>query len=76
MFLRKVCGVELIEKQQAELNEGHALYIKNMVDKAGQPFNAYAKFDKEENRPIFYRWNPGRKKEQGETRVVAKENKT
>jgi len=47
-----------------------------MVDKAGQPFNAYAKFDKEENRPIFYRWNPGRKKEQGEARVVAKENKT
>ena len=42
--------MELIEKQQAELNEEHALYIKNMVDKAGQPFNAYAKFDKEENR--------------------------
>ena len=41
--------MELIEKQQAELNEGHALYIKNMVDKAGQPFNAYAKFDKEGN---------------------------
>ena len=60
---RKICGVELTEKQQAALNEGRTLYIKNMVDRAGQPFNAYVKFDKEENRPRFYRWNPDRKQE-------------
>lgn len=75
---RKICGVELTEKQQAALNEGRTLYIKNMVDRAGQPFNAYVKFDKEENRPRFYRWNPDRKQEQGEAKVVAvaEENKT
>ena len=64
--------------QQAARKEGPTLYIKNMVDRAGQPFNAYVKFDKEENRPRFYRWNPDRKLEQGEAKVVAvaEENKT
>lgn len=67
----KLCGVELSEKQQQALNEGRTLYIKNMTDKAGQPFNAYVKFDPKENRPRFYRWNPDKKQEQGEAKVVA-----
>lgn len=67
----KICGVELSEKQQQALNEGRTLYIKNMTDKAGQPFSAYVKFDMKENRPRFYRWNPDRKQEQGEAKVVA-----
>lgn len=67
----KICGVELSEKQQQALNEGRTLYIKNMTDKEGQPFSAYVRFDSKENRPRFYRWNPDKKQEQGEAKVVA-----
>ena len=45
-----------------------------MVDKEGQPFNAYVRFDKDENRPRFYRWNPDKK--EGKVEAVAEENKT
>lgn len=74
----KICGVDLSEKQQQALNEGRTLYIKNMIDKAGQPFSAYVKFDQKENRPRFYRWNPDKKQEQGEAKIVAvaEKNKT
>ena len=44
-----------------------------MVDKEGQPFNAYVRFDKDENRPRFYRWNPT---ERRKVEAVAEENKT
>lgn len=67
----KLCGVVLSDKQQQALNEGRTLYIKNMTDKEGQPFNAYVKYDQKENRPRFYRWNPDKKQEQGETKVVS-----
>ena len=67
----KICGVELSEKQRQALNEGRTLYIKNMTDKAGQPFNAYVRYDQKENRPRFYRWNPDKKQEQGEPKVAA-----
>lgn len=67
----KICGAELSEKQRQALNEGRTLYIKNMTDKEGQPFNAYVRYDPKENRPRFYRWNPDKKQEQGEAKVVA-----
>lgn len=67
----KICGVELSEKQQQALNEGRTLYIKDMTDKSGQQFSAYVKFDPKENRPRFYRWNPDKKQEQGEAKMVA-----
>lgn len=67
----KICGVELSEKQQQALNKGRTLYIRNMTDKAGQQFSAYVKFDQKENRPRFFRWNPDKKQEQGEAKVVA-----
>ena len=75
---RKLCGVELTDKQQNALNEGRTLYIKNMVDKAGQPFNAYVRMDPEQNRPRFFRWNPDKKQEQPKENVVAvaEEHKT
>ena len=49
-----------------------------MVDKQGQPFNAYVRMDKEQNRPHFYKWNPDKKQEAGKEKVVAvaEENKT
>lgn len=74
----KLCGLELSEKQREALNSGRTLYLKNMVDKQGQPFNAYVRMDKEQNRPRFYKWNPDKKQETGKEKVVAiaEEHKT
>ena len=74
----KLCGLELSEKQREALDSGRTLYLKNMVDKQGQPFNAYVRMDKEQNRPRFYKWNPAKKQETGKEKVVAvaEEHKT
>jgi len=74
----KLCGLELSDKQREALDSGRALYLKNMVDKQGQPFNAYVRMDKEQNRPRFYKWNPDKKQETGKEKVVAvaEEHKT
>ena len=74
----KLCGLELSEKQREALDSGRTLYLKNMVDKQGQPFNAYVRMDKEQNRPRFYKWNPEKKQETGKEKVVAvaEEHKT
>ena len=74
----KLCGLELSEKQREALDSGRTLYLKNMVDKEGQPFNAYVKMDKEQNRPRFYKWNPDKKQETSKEKVVAvaEEHKT
>ena len=47
-----------------------------MIDKEGQPFNAYVRMDKEQNRPRFYKWNPDKKQGTGKVEVVAEEHKT
>ena len=75
---RKLCGLELSDKQREALDSGRTLYPKNMMDKEGQPFNAYVKMDKEQNRPRFYKWNPDKKQETGKEKVVAvaEEHKT
>ena len=75
---RKLCGLELSDKQREALDSGRTLYLKNMVDKEEQPFNAYVKMDKEQNRPRFYKWNPDKKQETGKEKVVAvaEEHKT
>lgn len=74
----KLCGLELSEKQREALNGGKTLYLKNMVDKQGQSFNAYVRIDKEQNRPRFYKWNPDKKQDAGKEKVVAvaEEHKT
>lgn len=74
----KLCGLELSEKQCEALDSGRTLYLKNMVDKEGQSFNAYVRIDKEQNRPRFYKWNPDKKQEAGKEKVVAvaEEHKT
>lgn len=75
---RRLCGLELSDKQREALDSGRILYLKNMVDKEGQPFNAYVRMDKEQNRPRFYKWNPDKKQETGKEKVVAvaEEHKT
>lgn len=74
----KLCGLELSEKQREALNNGRTLYLKNMVDKEGNSFNAYVRMDKEQNRPRFYKWNPDKKQDAGKEKVVAvaEEHKT
>lgn len=47
---KKLCGLELSDKQHQALTNGATLYLKNMVDKQGQSFNAYVKLMPEENR--------------------------
>lgn len=54
---RKLCGLELSAKQREALDNGRTLYLKNMVDKEGNSFNAYVRMDKEQNRPRFYNLN-------------------
>ena len=73
---RKLCGLELSDKQREALDSGRTLYLKNMVDKQGQPFNAYVRMDKEQNRPRFYKWNPDKSRKNGKVEAVAEEHKT
>lgn len=69
-----ICKYQLTEKQQKALSEGRSLYLKNMVDKEGEIFSAYVRYDKEQSRPRFYRYNPDKKQEQVE--AVAEKHKT
>lgn len=75
---RKLCGLELSDKQREALHGGRTLYLKNMVDKAGHSFNAYVWMDKEQNRPRFSKRNPDKKQDAGQQKVaaVAEEHKT
>lgn len=73
---RKLCGLELSEKQREALDNGRTLYLKNMVDKEGNSFNAYVRMDKEQNRPRFYKYNPEKKQGKGKVEAVAEEHKT
>ncbi|WP_373728368.1 DUF3945 domain-containing protein [Bacteroides heparinolyticus] len=73
---RKLCGLELTDKQREALDGGTTLYLKNMVDKEGNSFNAYVRMDKEQNRLRFYRWNPDKKLSSGKVEAVAEEHKT
>ena len=72
----KLCGLELSYKQREALDNGRTLYLKNMVDKEGNPFNAYVRMDKEQNRPRFYKWNPDKKQDNGKVEAIAEGNKT
>ena len=71
---KEICGLQLTDNQHKALTEGRTLYLKNMTDKQGQPFNAYVKYSDDENRLRFYKWNPDKSKEK--TVAVAEENKT
>ena len=72
----KLCGLELSDKQREALDSGRTLYLKNMVDKEGNSFNAYVRMDKEQNRPRFYKWNPDKSHKNDKVEAVAEEHKT
>lgn len=73
---RKLCGLELSDKQREALDSGRTLYLKNMVDKEGNSFNAYVRMNKEQNRPRFYKFNPDKKQDNDKVEAVAEEHKT
>ena len=73
---RKLCGLELSAKQREALDNRRTLYLKNMVDKEGNSFNAYVRMDKEQNRPRFYKWNPDKSQKNVKVEAVAEEHKT
>lgn len=60
---KKLGGVELKDEQQTKLKEGGTIYVEGMKDKEGKLFNAYVKFNFEEGKPKFYKWNPDKTKE-------------
>ena len=72
----KLCGLELSEKQREALGSGCTLYLKNMVDKEGNSFNAYVRIDKEQNRLRFFHYNPDKNQKRGKVEAVAEEHKT
>lgn len=73
---KKLCGLDLSDKQHQALSNGATLYLKNMVDKQGQSFNAYVKLMPEENRLRFFRFNPDKKQSADKVVAVAEEHKT
>lgn len=61
----KLLGAELSKEQQQNLRENKTIYVTGMLDKKGEPFNAYIKVNAEKEKLDFYKWNPDRAKKQG-----------
>lgn len=54
----KLLGVELSKEQQDKLKENKTIYVAGMLDKKGEPFNAYIKVNTEKEKLDFFKWNP------------------
>lgn len=54
----KLLGVELSKEQQDKLKENKTIYVTGMLDKKGEPFNAYIKVNVEKEKLDFFKWNP------------------
>lgn len=61
----KLLGVELSKEQQDKLRENKTIYVSGMLDKKGEPFNAYIKVNTEKEKLDFFKWNPDKAKKQG-----------
>lgn len=51
-------GVELTERQIADLNDGKAIFVEDMVRKDGEKFSSFVKLDEATGRPAYTRYNP------------------
>ena len=51
-------GVELTERQVADLNAGKAIFVEDMKRKDGELFSAFVKLDEATGRPAYTRYNP------------------
>ena len=59
----KLGGVELSDKDQSTLKEGGVIYVKGLVDKKGQQYNAYVQVNSEKEKLDFFKWNPQKKQD-------------
>jgi hypothetical protein len=51
-------GVELSERQIADLNSGKAIFVEDMKRTNGEYFSAFVKLDEATGRPTYTRYNP------------------
>ncbi len=59
---KSLAGVELSDKQQADLQADKIIYVKELKDKEGQEYNAYVKVNHEKGKLDFYKFNPDKAK--------------
>jgi len=72
---KKIGGVELSEKQQSNLKNGDAIYIKGLKDKLGQEYNAYVRVNSTDQKLDFFKWNPDKSKSKDITPLQKEEIK-
>lgn len=73
---KSLAGVELSDKQQADLRADKTIYVKGLKDKEGQEYNAYIKVNHENGKLDFYKFNPDKAKEKAKEITPANEHKT
>ena len=71
----KIGGVELSFKQQNNLKNGDAIYIKGLKDKLGQEYNAYVRVNSTYQKLDFFKWNPDKSKSKDITSLQKEEIK-
>lgn len=73
---KSLAGVELSDKQQADLRADKTIYVKGLKDKEGQEYNAYVKVNHEKGKLDFYKFNPDKAKEKAKEITPTNEHKT
>ncbi|NDV56758.1 DUF3945 domain-containing protein [Bacteroides sp. 519] len=73
---KSLAGVELSDKQQADLRADKTIYVKGLKDKEGQEYNAYVKVNHGKGKLDFYKFNPDKAKEKAKEITPANEHKT
>ncbi|MDM1353234.1 MULTISPECIES: DUF3945 domain-containing protein [Myroides] len=61
--LKTFRGKELTEKQQSDLLEGKPIYIKDLIDKRGNPYQGYVTYNKETKQADFSFQNPNKEEQ-------------
>ncbi|WP_060873522.1 DUF3945 domain-containing protein [Myroides odoratus] len=61
--LKTFRGKELTEKQQSDLLEGKAVYIKDLLDKRGNTYQGYVTYNKETKQADFSFQNPNKEEQ-------------
>ena len=53
-------GRDISPEEQAKLKAGQTVYMIGLIDKKGEPFNAYVRPNFEKNKFDFLKWNPNK----------------
>ncbi|AJH14489.1 MULTISPECIES: DUF3945 domain-containing protein [Myroides] len=61
--LKTFRGKELTKKQQSDLLEGKPIYIKDLIDKRGNPYQGYVTYNKETKKADFSFQNPNKEQQ-------------